>query len=736
MKKIILPVLALLMSSSAFAQNYYHVKKEGANPTGYASGQVFATSGNTVILNKTSNDVLSGAQTIPFTFNFYGTAVSSYKASDNGYITFNTSATSTVAPGSSLTSADPNNAIYAFWKDFELKAAPNANFPIQVFSYNTGAAPNRRHVIQFFGLSAKGSAIAANTDVHSFAIVLYEGTSGRFDIIYNAYGTTGSTGLIGCENSDGSVGYTMGGSTSNFKVASDYSDAKNLVYQFNYGIQADLDPALLSTNLTRFYKVGDAVSIGGVVTNYGKTPITALKVNYSIDGGAAQTYTMGSLSLMGSGDNTIAFTHNIPWSSGIVGTLSAVRVWVSDPNADVDADLANSELTASVLRNQGTSTVERNVLFEEATGGWCGYCPDGHLIMKDVVDQNPDRVIPAMHHNSSGTDLMATAQGDIINAAYAKGYPDGFIDRTIFPANRGTWAQEITNRLSVDAPVKVTIVAKSYNPTTRTIVFRVNARFSDYWAGDLRIGAIVTEDEVRGNPANNYWSQHNYYSKFHSSGGVGGASHPLYNELEYMDGYRHQHVTRGFPGNSAWGLAAIIPDVAEPDVDYTYDFTYVVGAETKVSYSKDNNTEYCNTKDDAGSNYGWNKVPFINLIGFVAEYDGANVNNRPILNAGSTRLWNLAANIQEAAAKATINSVYPNPAKDFANIKINLTENTNVKIEVYNTVGQLVSVEQNGMMEAGENNFLINTANLSTGIYTINVTTLNGTSTTKLNVVR
>lgn len=734
MKKIILPVLALLMSSSAFAQNYYHVKKEGVNPTGYTNAQVFATSGNSIILNKTSNDALSGAQTIPFTFNFYGTAVTSYKASDNGYITFNTSATSSVAPASSLSGADPNNAIYAFWKDFELKAAPNANFPVQVFTYNTGVAPNRRHVIQYFGLSNKGSAIAANTDVNSFAIVLYEGTSGRFDIIYNGYGNAGATGIIGCENADGSEGYTLGGSVSNMKVASDFSDAKNLVYQFNYGTQPDLDPAILTTNLTRFYKVGESVSIGGTISNYGKTPITGLKVNYSIDGGAPQTYTMSSLSLMGSGENTIAFTHNIPWTSGVVGTLSAVRVWVSDPNVSgTDDDLVNSELTATVLRNKGTANVERNVLFEEATGGWCGYCPDGHLIMKDVVDQNPDRVIPVMHHNA---DIMSTTEGDKINTAFAGGYPDGFIDRTVFPANRGTWAAEISNRLSVDAPVKVTITAKSFNPTTRTIVFRVNARFSDYWAGDLRIGAIVSEDEVRGNVNNNNWSQHNYYSKNHSSGGVGGSSHPLYNELEFMDGYRHQHVTRGFPSSSAWGLASIIPDVAEPDVDYSYDFTYVVGAETKVSYTKDNNTDLCSTIDEPGSNYGWNKVPYFNLIGFVAEYDGANVNNRPILNAGATKLWNIAASLQETAANATINSVYPNPAKDYANIKINLTETTNVKIEVFNTVGQLVSVEQNGLMEAGENNFLIKTADLATGIYTINVTTANGTTTTKLSVIK
>lgn len=728
MKKIILPVLALLMSSSVFAQNYYIIKKTGTG-SDYTLGN---GNGAVTKILTTGNDILSSSQTIPFTWNYYGSPVTSFKATDNGYITFDAAASTTTGINTTLPDAGgPNNAIYAFWDDLELKTY--STYAVDVRTWTTGTAGNRMHYIQWMLCTKNGVPV---TTAHAlyFAIRLKE--TGGFDVIHNyGFGQTFSA-TVGCENSDGSVG-VMDANSPNINTPSglggNWANSSDVIYEFHYGVQPAFDPVLVNTNLAKYYKVGAPVTIGGNVVNYGSSTITKLNIYYSIDGGAPQTYTMTGLGLLPGGASTSGFSHNIPWTSGAVGTLSLVKVWIGNPNGSTDGDSTNNETSLSVLRNKGTSNVERNVLFEEATGGWCGYCPDGHLIMKDVVEQNPDRVIPVMHHNS---DLMSTTEGDKINAAYAGGYPDGFIDRTVFPANRGTWAQEITNRLSVDAPVKVTIAAKNYNPTTRTIVFRVTARFSDYWAGDLRIGAIVSEDEVRGNVNQNNWSQHNYYSKYHASGGVGGSSHPLYNELEFMDGYRHQHVTRGFPNSSAWGLAAIIPDVAEPDVDYSFDFTYVVGAETKVSYTTDNNTPVCSTIDDPGSNYGWNKVPFINLIGFVAEYDGANVNNRPILNAGATRLWNIAASLQETAAKATINSVYPNPAKDYTNIKINLTENTNVKIEVFNAVGQLVSVEQDGMMEAGDNNFLIKTTDLSTGIYTINVTTANGTTTTKLNVVK
>ncbi len=734
MKKIILPVLAILMTSSVFAQNYYIVKKIGNTPD-YTLGN---GTGTVSKILTTGNDILSSAQTIPFSWDYYGSPVTSFKATDNGYITFDVAATTTTGVNTTVPNAGgPNNAIYAFWDDLELKTYNT--YAVDVRTWTTGAAGNRYHYIQWMLCTKNGVPV---TTAHAlyFAIRLRE--SGGFDVINNyGFGQTFSA-TVGCENSDGSVGVqnylSPNINTPSGAAGGNWSNATDFIYQFRYGTQADLDPVLLSTTLGKFYKVGTPVSIEGTIANYGKMPITSLDVNYTIDGGATQTYTMSSINILGSGDVNASFTHNIPWTSGAAGSMSAVRVWLTKPNGSgVDADLTNSELTADVLRNNGTSTVERNVLFEEATGGWCGYCPDGHVIMRDVVEQNntstKQRVIPVMLHNG---DVMSTSEGDKINSAFTTSFPNGFIDRVKVQPNRGSWPTDIANRLAIDAPVKITISAKNWNQATRTIVFRVTARFSDYWAGDLRLGAIISEDNVRGNVNNNNWSQHNYYSKYHSSGGVGGASHPLYNELEYMDGYLHQHVTRTFPGQSAWGLAGIIPDIAEPNTDYTYDFSYVLPAETKVTYSKDNNTDFCSTVSSPGMNYGWNKIASLNLIGFVAEYDGANVNNRPILNAGSQKMWDLANSIQEINNNVSINSVYPNPAKDFANIIINLTQNSNVKIEVYNSLGQLVSLEQDGLMESGENSFIINTSNYASGIYTINVTTSTGMTSSKFTVVK
>ncbi len=724
--KLLIIFTGLCVSLSA--QNYYCLKKVGAAPTGYDIAQVSATSGTTSLLAVASNDLMSTEQTIPFSFNYYGIATTKYKASDNGYLTFNTTATASAAPSLTAlpTAGDPNNAIYAFWHDFELKSAPNTAFPVKVFSYTTGASPNRIHHIQWFGVSKKGEAIAANTNVYAFAVSLYEGTAGRFDITYGGYGSSASAGIIGCENSDGTLGKMAGNAVANFKVAADYLTSNYITYQFKYGTQPVLEPAILSVNTAKFYKVATGVTLSALVTNNGSTPITALTFNYTIGTGPTQSNAVTGLNLLGSGESSATISSTIPWTSGAAGSVSDVKVWITNPNTNgVDEDMTNNEkIIVNVLRNNGTSTVQRNVLFEEATGAWCGYCPDGHLILKDAIDEWGDRLIPLVHHNG---DAMATTESNLINSAYAGGYPDGFVDRVAFPANRGTWASEISNRMAINAPVEVTITVKNFNPTTRLLSYRINARFSDYWAGDLRIGAIVSESDVRG-PNTNQWSQANFFSK--SGSAAGGASHPLYNEKVTMEGYIHNHVTRSMPGG-AWGVASIIPDVAEPNVDYTYDASYTLPASNRVTYTTTNNTEYCNT--NAGP--GWNIPGNLHLIGYVSEFD-ADVTKRPVLNAGSKLLWNFAADINAAANNILVNKVYPNPANQFANVSINLTQKSNVKVIVTNQLGQVVSTEQNGEMEAGENIFFINTSNFASGIYTVTITTDNSSTSTLLNVAR
>ncbi|MBP7497582.1 MAG: PKD domain-containing protein [Bacteroidales bacterium] len=77
-----------------------------------------------------------------------------------------------------------------------------------------------------------------------------------------------------------------------------------------------------------------------------------------------------------------------------------------------------------------------------------------------------------------------------------------------------------------------------------------------------------------------------------------------------------------------------------------------------------------------------------------------------------------------------IGNIYPNPVDNTANINISLPAVTNIKIEIYNRTGQLISIE-NIKQSAGDHIISINTANLTHGLYYIRLITDNSAISTK-----
>jgi len=80
-------------------------------------------------------------------------------------------------------------------------------------------------------------------------------------------------------------------------------------------------------------------------------------------------------------------------------------------------------------------------------------------------------------------------------------------------------------------------------------------------------------------------------------------------------------------------------------------------------------------------------------------------------------------------------AIYPNPAKDFANIKFNSTSYSDVKLEVYNLLGQLIE-QKKLVANEGENNFSIETNKYLSGIYLIGLTKDNQKTVLKLSVTK
>ena len=82
-------------------------------------------------------------------------------------------------------------------------------------------------------------------------------------------------------------------------------------------------------------------------------------------------------------------------------------------------------------------------------------------------------------------------------------------------------------------------------------------------------------------------------------------------------------------------------------------------------------------------------------------------------------------------------TVSPNPTSDVAKIIYQIPNDETVSIRIFNSVGNLVqNIADNVLQSQGFYEFSINTTNLSTGMYFIQVVTNDGSATQKISVVR
>ncbi|MFT4545347.1 MAG: hypothetical protein ACI9UR_001778 [Bacteroidia bacterium] len=81
-------------------------------------------------------------------------------------------------------------------------------------------------------------------------------------------------------------------------------------------------------------------------------------------------------------------------------------------------------------------------------------------------------------------------------------------------------------------------------------------------------------------------------------------------------------------------------------------------------------------------------------------------------------------------------SLFPNPTNDNSTMFFDLQDETNIKLEVINTMGQCVVIKSLGQMASGNHRVEIPTSQMATGFYFVNLTTDSGVVSTKMQVVR
>ncbi|MDI9320593.1 MAG: choice-of-anchor J domain-containing protein [Phycisphaerales bacterium] len=433
----------------------------------------------------------------------------------------------------------------------------------------------------------------------------------------------------------------------------------------------------VSGTLQSYGSTTGTIPVSGVVKNNGATTVTSYKVNYQVGTGAVVSETKSaSISALG----TASFSFTTP----ITPTMSnvPVKVWVELAG---DAVKTNDSLSTRVAGY--TTKPTKKLLYEEATGTWCGWCPRGAIYMDSIYHKYPNNVSVVAVHNGDG---MTVGAYDSYIGTFVGGYPSMVVDRRLEadPNQAFTiYGTESTKYGLADMVLTTTV-----SGTSATI--KVDVKPTASTNADYRLVLVITEDRVTG------YSQANYYS--------GGAVAMKNKEFDFVtlpdpvpaSIMKYDFVARGiYP--SPTGTAGSLPATMTSGMTYSYTFPAVTIDPTK------------------------------SMRAIVLLVNGS---DESVLNTQNIYLPTVS--IKEVAAGVNSIQVYPNPASEVLTTKFTLENQSNVSIEIVDMLGKVVKTIATKNLTAGTYEVPTNVAEMASGIYLVKITTDGGSITERFSVAK
>lgn len=624
----------------------------------------------------------SRLDTIPFVFLFNGAPVSLYKASSTGIVTFSTGANS--VPGSTP-SILPNAAIpdqsVCVW-GIETTGSNDV-----VCTKTFGTSPNRQYWVQYSSCTYLGQVNSAG-----YWSVVFEETTNNIYIV-DQHSASGNASLTLGIQTDSQTAVNVFGSPSvqSYAYNTYVTAIDNSYYKFVKGSIAKTDVQLNSitpiVTQALFGSVGSSKTITGIVENYGSAPITSLDVKYS-DGSTIVSQNYASLNLVTHQTFTISFTTPYVISSPKQVPL---KIWVEEGG---DTNHINDTLKTVI---KGYSFVPNHkVVFEEATGTWCGWCPGGTVFMDSMSHLHPNTTVLLVDHNR---DPMMDSIYDAGVSAMIAGWPTVLADRKSKATDPPLMFDQYASHIN-DFSLADLLVTPTFDNVSREATVIVNTKMASTFKNnttdnDFRIAVVFTESNVKGTTSD--YAQHNYYS---NNQPLKGAGHDWQKEADPVPAnkMKYDFVVRTILGGFK-GQANSLPDSLKAGITYSTTFKYIVPAKYNAA-----------------------------TIQAHALLIDANAN--VIYNGNST---GLILGINGPSTENVMSMVlYPNPTITEATMDIYLTSSESVIINIYNTIGELVYSEIKNNLPAGESRILLHTESLVSGIYNIKVSSEAGFASQKL----
>ncbi|MBX7093504.1 MAG: Omp28-related outer membrane protein [Flavobacteriales bacterium] len=548
----------------------------------------------------------------------------------------------------------------------------------------------------------KDRLVTTSLDLSAFSVVFL-----KYDAYFNGtYGSVATvevstnggtswttvstlTGVDGAWQEDLVVNLSAYAGNANVLVAFRHNDSGQWASGFavdnvNIYSPAANDVALTDLSYTQYVVGPSNLSITGTITNLGSNTITSVDIDWNDGSAHNQTFSV-SIPPLG----TYNFTHGTQLAVA-AGTNYNITVTVT---LGGDANTADNTMGRNVYGLTFLPT--KRVVGEEGTGTWCGWCPRGAVFMDQMATTYPNTWVGVAVHNS---DPMTVTAYDNAIGALISGYPSGVVDRDLLDVDPSDFPTAYSQLITKVAPANIGVTS-DINLVTRAMTVTVTADWAGSFTGiDYRLAAIVIEDNVHGTTSG--YNQTNYYSSTSQNLPLNGAGHNWQTEPNPVPAanMEYDHVGRALLGGFA-GQAGSVPSSVTAGSSTSYTFNH-----TLPTTQNENN---------------------IKVAGILID----NATGK-ILNAAEA---DLVLGIAEDAAPNFDMNIFPNPANDFAAIKLNILEAGEVNISIVSVTGALVSSFNYGTL-SGENTFMIDGNRLDAGIYFVNVN-VNGSVISKKVVI-
>lgn len=520
----------------------------------------------------------------------------------------------------------------------------------------------------------------------------YQGASETMEVKVSSNGgttwTTVSTvaGVGGWTNSVIDIS-SVAANQSNVKIAFTYDDGGGWLFgavvdNISVYAPAARDLSALSINMYAYTANNTNYTISGNIKNLGGTAITSMTLNYKVDAGAAVSQNLSSLNIAPL--STYAYSHGTPWMPTMTGNHT-IKVWASNLNGSTD--MVNANDTVMYVTYTCTQVDQRVALVESFTSSTCGPCAAANPAFLALLTANNYNAAGGkvalvkyqMNYPGAGNDPAYTAECGTRHTYYnVQGIPHSVMDGGFafdnHPANMTQ--QDIDDATAVPAPVKINATAV-YGSNTITVNGSVDAYANINGSNKLMIALV--EDNVNT-----------------ADGGHGTQSN---GETDW-----HAVMRKVAPSTNGTNIGNMTAGS-----NYPYNVTT-----TFTGYT--------------GSGTGTPKI-FTNINLTTAVIWVQDLTSKVVYQAGFV---DVLSSVDDKASALSTLDIYPNPSRDFTNIKFTLKNDADVVINVYDMMGAVVFTQNMGNLNAGVQTANFNSANFASGMYSVVITAGNNNTTAKV----